>query len=317
MWFVNKKNKKFKKRVAKIIKKAIGKINEKMKVKPTDGIIAYTVKNLIDRINKHDVTQNAGQLAYFSLLSVFPFVIFVNTLIGKMGLSRDMVIEILAELFPIQIAEIIGDYVEYVSGLGNLFGIVSLGIIVEIFSASKSVRALSSAVNRAYDIQDNRFFIVKLILSVILTLILGIVIFLCIFVVTVGRKWIYRIILLFDLPIEWLNKISVFKWVAVFTAFLLTLLLIYYAIPLKRVKLRYVFPGAIFAIICNFFLTFGFSIYMAYFENYSVLYGSLGAVLLLALWMYFVGMVIILGAEINSIAEERKYFLAVNKNVKK
>ncbi|MBE7060577.1 MAG: YihY/virulence factor BrkB family protein [Ruminococcaceae bacterium] len=303
--------------MAKILENTVDKMNDLFKIKPTDGIIKYTLKNLFVRFDSHDVAQNAGQLAYFGLLSVFPFIIFVNALIGRMGLSKDFVVEILAELFPLQIATIIGDYVEYVSGLGNRFGIISFGVVVELFSASKWVRAISGAINKAYDIRDNRFFLVRLILSVFLTLILGVAIFLCLSAVTIGREWIYKIILLLEIPVDWLNKISVGKWTVVFGAFLLILLLVYYAVPLKRVKLRYVFPGAIFAIICNFLLTYGFSIYMAYFENFSILYGSLGAVLLLALWLYFVGMFIILGAEINSISEERKYFLAATKNAKK
>ena len=256
--------------------------------------------------------QSAAQLAYFSLLSIFPFLIFVNALIGSLNLSKDFVIEILSELFPLQISRIIGNYVEYVSGIGNGVGIISVGVIVALFSASKSVRAISNAVNRAYGIHDKRFFLMRLVLSVILTCALGIVIFLCLFVVTVGREWIYKVLLMLDIPMDWLNKISVGKWAAVFAAFLLILVLIYYAVPIRKMKFRQAFPGALFAITSNFVLTYGYSIYMAYFENFSVLYGSLGAILLLALWFYFIGMFIVLGAEVNSIIEGRKYYLAIN-----
>ena len=302
--------------MSKIVKKITEKLDGFFRVKPSDGVITYVLKNLFARIDEHDVVQSAAQLAYFSLLSVFPFVIFVNALIGSMNLSKDFVIEILSEIFPLQISQIIGNYVEYVSGLGNGVGIISVGVIVALFSASKSVRAIGNAVNNAYGIHDKRFFLMRLVLSVILTCALGIVIFLCLFAVTVGREWIYRMLLMLDIPTEWLNKISVGKWAIVFAAFLLILVLIYYAVPLKKMKLRQAFPGALFAITSNFVLTFGYSIYMAYFENFSVLYGSLGAVLLLALWLYFVGMFIVLGAEVNSILEERKYYLALNGNKK-
>ncbi|MBQ3053879.1 MAG: YihY/virulence factor BrkB family protein [Clostridia bacterium] len=288
------------------------KINDILTEKPGDGFFKYMSKNLFKRFGDHNITQTAGQLAFFTLLSFFPFVVFLNYLISSFNLTKNVVIELLSEIFPYQIAEIMGNYVEYVSGLGNNVGIISAGIIVAVFSASRSVRALSIAINQAYNISDKRFFLLRLILSMIFTVVLGIIVMLCLVAVTAGREWIYRIILLLDLPVSWLTTISTMKWVVVFSAFFVILLLIYYTVPLTRVKLKDILPGTFLTIIFNFVLTYGYSIYISYFSNFSVLYGSMGVALLLALWLYFMGIFIILGAEFNSALAERKYFNAVN-----
>ena len=292
------------------MKNFFNRVSDFFTVKQTDNRFMYVAKSLIDRYDRHNVAQTAGQFAYFSLLSIFPFIIFINALISSLDLSGELVTEISSEIFPIQIAEVIGSYIEYITGLGSGFGVISVGVFVALFSASKSVRSLSIAINLAYDITEKRVFWARIILSVILTFILGIVIILCLVAVTIGREWIYRIILLIDIPVSWITGISVGKWVIAFSAFLVILTLVYYVIPLRRVKLISVLPGAILAIALNFLLTYAYSIYVAYFSNFSVLYGSMGIVLLLALWLYLVGVFIIMGAEFNSVLGEMKYFFA-------
>lgn len=285
-------------------------------IKPTDSFLVYFIKSLIKRFDEHNVTQTAGQLAYFTLLSIFPFIIFVNSLIRKIDLSGELVTGVLSEILPKQLAEIIGGYIEYVNGLGSGLGVISVGVLIALFSASKSLRSLSIAINQAYGITEKRYFIARLIMSVVLTFVLGVVILLCLLAVSIGKEWIYRIIILIDMPISWLTKISIGKWVIVISMLLVILTLIYYVIPLKRVKLRNVLPGAAVAVIGSFAATYGYSIYVAYFSNFSVLYGSMGVVLLLALWLYLIGIFIVMGAEINSVFEEKKYFVALKANNK-
>lgn len=244
------------------------------------------------------------------MLSIFPFIVFVNALIGSLHLSGAFVTEILTEVFPKQISEIIGTYIDYINELGSGVGVISLGVLVALFSASKAIRSLSITINLALGINEKRFFVSRIFMSVFLTFFLGIVILLSLVAVTVGREWIYRIILLIDMPVSWINGISIGKWVIVFAAFLVMLTLVYWIIPIRRVKLRSVLPGAFLAIGANFLLTYGYAVYVEYFSKFSILYGTMGVVLLLALWLYLMGIFIIMGAELNGILSEKKYFYA-------
>ncbi len=293
-----------------IFTKTADKIAEFLKVRKTDNNFVYVIKSLINRFDTHNVAQTAGQFAFFTMLSIFPFIIFLNALIGSMDLSGALVTEILTEVFPKQIAELIGTYIDYINELGSGVGVLSAGVLVALFSASKAVRSLSITINLALGITEKRFFVSRIIMSVFLTFFLGIVILFGLVAVTVGREWIYRIILLIDIPVSWIDGISIGKWLIVFAVFLIMLILVYWIIPIRRVKLRSVLPGAVLAISANFLLTYGYAIYVEYFSNFSILYGTMGVVLLLALWLYLMGIFIIMGAELNGALQERKYFLA-------
>ncbi len=299
-----------------MFKKIADKIDSMLTIKQSDNSFLFVIKSLINRFDTHNITQTAGQLAYFFFLSIFPFIIFVNAIIQKLDLSGNVVSDILSEILPVQIADLIGDYIEYINSLGIGVGAISLGIIVVIFAASKSIRSLSIGINLAYGITEKRYFIKRIILSVILTGVLGILVIMCLIVVTVGKEWIYKIMILVDLPISWLGIINIGKWCATFVIMLVIITFIYYVIPLKKVKLKSVIPGAVCTVIATFAMTYGYSIYIAYFSNFSVLYGSIGVILLLLLWLYFMGLFIIAGAEYNSILEEKKYFLALKKQSK-
>lgn len=291
-----------------IFNKITDKITDMLTVKETDNQFCYIVKSLINRYDTHNVAQTAGQFAFFSLLSIFPFIIFINSLIGNLNLSGAIVTELLTEVFPVQIADIIGTYIDYITELGSGVGVISVGVIVALFSASKSVRSLSITINLALGIKEKRFFLSRIIMSVILTFFLGIVIILCLVAVTVGRDWIYRIILLIDMPVSWITGISIGKWLIVFTAFFIMLALVYWVIPIRRVKFRSVFPGAFLTIAANFVVTYGYSVYVEYFSSFSILYGTMGVVLLLALWLYLMGIFIIMGAELNGVLSEKNIF---------
>ncbi len=292
-----------------MFKAMLQKINNFTVVKETDNTFVYIVKSLILRADEHNVTQTAGQLAYFAFLSIFPFIIFINSLISALKLSGNVVADVLSEIFPEEISQLIGMYIEYINGLGSGVGVISIGVIVAIFSASKYLRSLSVGINLAYGITKKRYFLNRILFSVLLTVVLGVVIILSLMAVAIGREWIYRIIILVDVPISWLGMISAGKWLLIFFAYLVIITLIYYAIPLKKMKLIKVLPGAICTVAANFLLTYGYSIYIAYFNNFSVLYGSVGAVLLLVLWLYFIGLFMIVGAEINSALEEKRIYL--------
>ncbi len=293
-----------------IFTKISDKIADILTVKKTDNQFIYVIKNLINRYDSHNVAQTAGQFAFFTMLSIFPFIVFVNALIGSLEISGILVTEILTEVFPQQIAEIIGTYVDYINELGSGVGVISVGVIVALFSASKAVRSISITINLALGINEKRFFVARIIMSVFLTFFLGVVILLSLVAVTVGREWIYRIILLIDIPVSWITGISIGKWVIAFAAFFIMLTLIYWIIPIRRVKLKSVLPGAFLAIGANFMLTYGYAVYVKYFSKFSILYGTMGVVLLLALWLYLMGIFIIMGAELNGALQERKYFYA-------
>ena len=99
------------------------------------------VRELIDRFIQHDVGQMGGQLAYFSLLSLFPFIIYINALISSLQISGSWAIEMLSPIFPDEIVNMISSYIESISNSGSTY-LLSVGIITTIYSASRSMSCL-------------------------------------------------------------------------------------------------------------------------------------------------------------------------------
>ena len=81
----------------------------------------------------------------------------------------------------------------------------------------------------------------------------------------------------------------------------------YYFVPNRKMKWRNVLPGTVFSVVGWIILTLGFSFYINHFGRYSLIYGSLGAIIVLMLWLYLVGILLVLGGELNDIVEELKY----------
>lgn len=83
--------------------------------------------------------------------------------------------------------------------------------------------------------------------------------------------------------------------------FLFVLISIYYIAPNKKLTLKSVLPGSIFTLIGWVILSFGYSIYVKFFTKYTIIYGSLGALILFMIWFWFLGIILVLGGEINAI----------------
>lgn len=262
------------------------------------------VRELIDRFIQHDVGQMGGQLAYFSLLSLFPFIIYINALISSLQISGSWAIEMLSPIFPDEIVNMISSYIESISNSGST-SLLSVGIITTIYSASRSMRSLEQAINKAYDLTEKRGFFLSVLFSMALILCFGIAIIIAIVLVIFSSNLLTSILTFFHFPAEAVALIMVLKWVMVFISLFLVISILYCLMPRKKVPYKTVIPGTILAMVGFTALSLGFSTYVNYFLRFSVLYGSIGAVFLLMLWLYVAGIILVMGAELNSVTEWR------------
>ena len=109
-----------------MFKPILKKIENFTVIKETDNTFVYIIKSLIIRSDEHNVTQTAGQLAYFAFLSLFPFIIFINSILSALKLSGNVVADVLSEIFPEEISQLIGMYIEYINSLGSGVGVISM-----------------------------------------------------------------------------------------------------------------------------------------------------------------------------------------------
>lgn len=276
---------------------------DKFKIKPDDCKVKYLAKTMVVRFFDHNVSRVGGQLAFFILLSLFPFLVFLNALIASLNISTDKLILLLDPVFPQQITDLIIGYIEQVSGSQSI-GLISVAVIVVIYSASKSVRSLAYSINTAYGIGDDEHPIRNIFYSMLYVIAAGIITVIIILFITLSQEFLVEIVKITNIPELIIIILGVFRWVSLVGILFFVLALMYKITPDKKVRFRHIFPGTVLATLGMILLTYGFSAYVNYFARGSLLSGTIGAVILLMLWVYFASVIIILGAELNSSVEE-------------
>ena len=267
--------------------------------------IIDTLVYLIVKVKNDDIFASGAQLAYYLILSFFPFLIFLMTLIGFSNLSSSEVLMWLQRVLPLNVVDLTKNNIIEVVDFQHT-GILGVSIIITLWTASTGFRGVIKGVNRAYDIEENRSFITRCIIAMLGVIALALTVIstllMSVFGEIIGRY------LNEALPFE---HIVAFLWNALRHFVIIVILIVVFAIiykiaPAKKVRFRDVLPGAITSTLGWLIASAGFSYYVNNFSNYSRIYGSLGTVFILMTWLYITSMVFIFGVELNSVLEEEK-----------
>lgn len=260
-------------------------------------------KHLYEKIKGDEVTGLAAQLAYYFLLSIFPLLIFVITLLPFIPVSQADLMEILRTYAPAESAQLLEANLKEVMKNQN-GGLLSFGILATFWSASNGTNAIIRALNHAYDIEETRSFIRTRGLALLLTIGLIFVVVISLLLPVFG-KFILGIV--FDvLGFEPSFIYDLLRWVISIAVITLVFLIMYWIGPNLKMKCMYALPGAIFASVGWALSSWAFSFYVNSFGNYSSTYGSLGGIIVLMLWLYISGLVIIVGGEINAVLSKNR-----------
>ena len=261
--------------------------------------------HLIVKIKKDDVFALSSQLAYYLMLSFFPFILFLITLVGFSRLSSDEVLNGLAGLLPQSIVDLTTSTVMEIFD-NQYTGLLGVSILLMIWTSSSAFRAVIKGVNKAYDFKENRSFIKRALISMMGILALAVIIILSLSMLVFGdviSQYIRNVIPFYK---AFLFIWNMFRYAFVFIVMIFIFAGIYCMAPAKRLKSKEVIPGAVFSTIGWIIVSFGFSFYINNFGNYSRFYGSLGAVFILMTWLFLISMIFILGVEINCVLSQIK-----------
>ncbi len=273
--------------------------------KETDSKLLSILKSMLNRFLAHNISQIGGQLAYFFLLSIFPFAIFLNALIGTLHFSAAEIEATFASFLPKEVISIVTTYIEYISQQ-NHTSLLSVGLLVTLFSASRAIRSLDYAINKAYDIERQRGFFGTVILSILLTVGIGVTLILSLVLLSLGENIMIWLSARFPSLLIPLLLLEHLRWIIVLLDLFIVLACMYYFVPNRKMRWRSVLPGTVFSVAGWILLTMGFSLYLNHFANYSLVYGSLGAIIILMVWLYLIGILLVLGGELNCIIEQKK-----------
>lgn len=264
------------------------------------------VKKVSERMEQADVMGLSAQLAYFFLLSLFPFLLFLVTLIGYLPIDVPSIMMTMESYLPNDVVRLIDDNLTHLINKRR-GGLLSVGIIGTIWSASNGMNAITKSFNRAYNVEKKRPFFITRLLAIIMMLGMVLVIAIALILPVFGRLIGEQFFALFELSTHFLTVWNTFRWVISSVIFFVVFLLLYTFTPHTKVYIRYSVWGAIFTTIVWQISSYGFSYYVNSIGNYSATYGSLGTVIALMIWFYLSGIIITTGGVLNAVIQDYKY----------
>jgi len=263
------------------------------------------IREMAKRFNEDEVSRLSAELAYFFLLSLFPFLIFLFTLLVHLPVSYDDVLSYLREYAPEEVIRVIETNVYTITEYHN-DRLLSFGLIATIWSASNGINAIVRALNRAYDVEENRSFLVARGMSILLTFAMLFVIIVALLLPVFGQMIGTFLFSAFGFSDGFLTAWNALRWVISSIILFMVFTMLYYFAPNKRLRVCHVTNGALFATVGWMVVSFGFSYYVNNIADYTAMYGSLGGIIVLMVWFYLSGMIIVLGGEMNAIFDCRR-----------
>ena len=255
-------------------------------------------------IERDEVFGRAAQLSYYFLLALFPLLIFLTSFIGFLVGSgtgmRHSLFNYLGQVMPASAFVLVDTTISEITNASG-GGKISFGILAALWAASSGMGAITQALNVAYDVRETRPWWKQKVVAIGLTVALALLIITALALVLYGGRIADGLAGHFGFGSAFILTWKVLQW-PVMLAFMLTAFgLIYYWAPdLRDQDWKWVTPGAVIAVTAWLLISFGFRVYLHYFDSYSKSYGSLGAVIVLMLWLYLTGAAVLVGGEINS-----------------
>lgn len=251
---------------------------------------------------KDDVLGRSAQLAYYFLFSLFPALLFLATLLAFLPIPNllDNLLFYLSRVLPVDAFKLIRGNVKDVLS-NQRFGLLSFALFASLWGASSAMGAIIYSLNIAYSVSESRSWWRQRILAVALTIGMAIFVITALALIFFGGTIGERIAMFFGLGTAFHVFWDLARWPFIVGFVLFGLDLIYFLAPNKRMKWKWLTPGAVFALVCWLVISFGLRYYVGRFANYNATYGSIGGVIVLMLWFYLTGLVILIGGEINSV----------------
>ena len=269
-------------------------------------------KYLMAQLKEVDLSGLGAQLAYFFLLSLFPLLIFMVTLLPYLNLDEAQVYRFLENYAPGEVYALIeatlSDVLQNRNG-----GLLSFGIIATIWSASNGMNAIVKSLNRSYGIDESRpSFIVRL-LSFVFTILIILLFAVALVLPVFGRQIGTVLFSYFGLEEGFINIWNSIRWTISPLIIFIVLSALYWLVPNTKLTIKSVLPGALFATIGWILTSLAFSFYVSNYGNYSNTYGSIGGIIVLMLWLYFTGNILLMGGQVNAVMRERQAQLNAKK----
>lgn len=257
------------------------------------------------RYHDHDVSRQSAALSYYLLFSLFPLLIFISSLLGLLQLDVESILNTIGTLVPKAAVELCGAYLEYVGRTANPT-MLWFSLVFSVYFPMRSANCLMQGVRRAYAVEGELHPLIYYLRLLLYTAFLLVVVVVALVLTTVGQ----RILTYFTQRLR-LAPYVIELWhylrFVVLAVFLFAALGLFYALAQDRPQAAEgIVPGVLISLMSWMVLSMGYSFYVEHFASYSVIYGTLGAVVILLIWLYVSSITLLLGAELNAMILSRR-----------
>ena len=248
------------------------------------------------KCKKDKISAYSAQSAFFIILSIIPFLMLFSSLLRYTSITEEILLQVIQKVMPQYVAPFIVSLVREV--YTNSMGLVSVSGIVAVWSAAKGVQYMADGLSSVNGLEETRNWLVLRFWAVIYTVIFIVAIVVTLVVLVFGNS-LHNIVVR-DFP--WIGQFVAIldrckgMWMLLFL--ILFFDIIFAALPNRKLTLKSQLPGAVICAVAWYVFSFGLSIYVDYFNGFSM-YGSLTTIVLIMLWLYFCMYIMMMSAEFN------------------
>lgn len=280
---------------------------KRVRFKKHDNISLYKIlRILLKKILDDEILDRANGVAYNFMLAIFPGIIFLFTLIPYITvyypeINERSILEFLESQMPASMVDVVSSTILDILS-NQRGGLLSIGFLFALFLSTNGMMALMRAFNTSYKTIENRGAIKMRVIATGLTFNLTFVLFLSMILLIVGQ-----LVLDYIMALSWINisDFAVFllfalRFVVIFVTFFLAIATIYYFGPAIHYNWRFFSIGSFLATILCMLVSYGFSYYISNFSTYNKVYGSIGVLIALMVWIQLITIVLLVGYEVNA-----------------
>ena len=265
---------------------------------PLYNVVAFFANEIEDRT----MLNRASALAFNFMLAFFPATIFLFTLIPFVPIHnfQGKMLTLLSTVLPYNAYLAFQSTIEYIVKIHNL-KLLSFGFVAALYFATNGITNLMRAFNKSSLVIEKRTWWKRRMIAIALTVVISISLLTAITVLTAGEAIISYLKSHIDSTGHfWFYVIAFSRWVIIIAIFFFSISLLYRYGPANKVKWKFLSTGSILATGLAVLTSVGFSYYINNFASYNKVYGSLGTLIILMLWLYLNSLILLIGFELNA-----------------
>ena len=278
---------------------------------PRDGSTVQTLRRTMAEFSEDNLTDAAAALTYYAVLSIFPALLAMISIVGLVGNPQTIVKTLTDVVSSVGPASAVDTFKGPIEGLTKSSGtagvMVIVGIAAALWTASGYVGAFMRASNVIYEVEEGRSFIKLRPLQMLVTLVLVLLLALVLVALVLTGPIASAVGSAVGLGGTAVTVWNIAKWPVLFLVVVFMITLLYYASPNAKLGgLKSIAPGSALAIVVWLVASAAFAFYVANFGSYNKTYGALGGVIIFLVWLWLTNVAILLGAELNAERERSR-----------